>query len=323
VVPFQLIDGAERRVHFRGGRFGLRRLSFERELAEAPRVRAEVKLEGGLLTGTVRNESDLPLDHALVMVGPSVARLGSIAPGQSVPVKMDPDAGVPLEPYMPLSYALFSTPRQRRTTSQSSYVHYTQTREMPNDPEIQRRARFVDRMFDRESGRGTGISLPMTFFAFTRAATARDVLGSTPGENVHELTMLRLPVELVLPAGRFVLPSGLNRPELIESSGGHNVMNVGNPGSQRLYPIELRGGSLTYAFRPPLPHTARPETITLKTRQMDRNAVRTRTPNTTITPGAAQAGVFSIYDWQRAVWQPLPEGSEHRLDARAYAGPGG
>jgi hypothetical protein len=320
--PFQVVDGTNRRVRFNGSRFALRHIFLERELSRVPRISAEVTLQGGLLIGTVRNDSDIPLDHAAVMIGNAVARLGEIAPGQSVPVRLDPAAAKDMSPYLPLSFLLYRTPKANRPAGQGRgmYVNYSQY-EMPNDPETRRRARFVDRVMGRE-GEPMRRSLPLTLIAFTQAHTASDVVRST-SKNVHELSMLRLPIELLLQPGPFELPTAFNRPEVLESSGTSGRRGTSLQGNTILYPIELRGDSVIYAFRPPLPGTARAETLILTTQQLERSVMRNRDPNPNVAPDAAAAGVFSIFDWRTGEWQALPEGSEHRLPAHLYLGPGG
>src|SRR5262245_39544260 len=116
------------------------------------------------------------------MVGTSVARLGAIAPGQSVPVRLAPEGAKALRPYTPLSAVLFGKPRQPHPQNPSNF--YTDSYEVPRDPETRRRARLIDGIVGRESY-SSSWSMPLTFFAFTQAPTTSDVV-TKRGGNVHE-----------------------------------------------------------------------------------------------------------------------------------------
>ncbi|HSL98411.1 MAG TPA: hypothetical protein VK831_07550, partial [Candidatus Deferrimicrobiaceae bacterium] len=56
--------------------------------ATAPLMGAELRLAEGVLTGTFHNRSDQTLEHVAVVLGSSVATLGDVPPGASVPVRL-------------------------------------------------------------------------------------------------------------------------------------------------------------------------------------------------------------------------------------------
>lgn len=328
-LPFQVMEGARRSVRFNGGNLGLRQVSFERRLDEAPRIEADLTAEAGLLVGTVRNASGVPLDHVAVVVGRKVARLGTIAPGQSVPVRFDPTP-TPSRFYFPSDFSRLLLGKPRRvpnarsravqagagSMSSGPAVLYPEYGNVPNDPETQRRARLVDRVISTDHPIDPG--LPLTLLAFTTAPIASPSI-PLDGKRLHELTLIRKAVELALRPGRFAIPAPLTNPDLLESTG-----SWGGDMSDRGPTIQLHEGSMTFAFRPALPAAAQIETLILTTQQPARSAARSGGPAGRATaPTAAPAldGVFSIYDWQLAEWRPLPRALEHRLMAAGYVGP--
>ncbi|HZM73747.1 MAG TPA: hypothetical protein VFC71_10290 [Candidatus Polarisedimenticolia bacterium] len=71
------------------GVYGLRSVRAE-SAAVVPRISATLRLEGGVLTGTVTNKSDNPLENVAVVLGSSVAVLDDIAPGETKDVSLRP-----------------------------------------------------------------------------------------------------------------------------------------------------------------------------------------------------------------------------------------
>jgi len=68
--------------------------------ATAPLMGAELRLAEGVLIGTFHNRSDQTLEGVAVVLGPSVATLGDVPPGTSVPVRL-PMASNPFGPGVP------------------------------------------------------------------------------------------------------------------------------------------------------------------------------------------------------------------------------
>ena len=72
---------------------------------------------------------------------------------------------------------------------------------------------------------------------------------------------------------------------------------------------------MVYQFHPPLPARAKADTLVISTRQIGQSTAYTPTkgmlpPGVDAIPGPAEAGVFSVYNWQTATWDPLPGGTE-------------
>jgi hypothetical protein len=172
-----------------------------------------------------------------------------------------------------------------------------------------------------------GGSMPLTFLAFTGAPTVDGDL--LPGGHPHyQLSLLRQGLELSLKPGPFVMPPGLLPPVMLESSSAFGLSGGGNG---NLFWLELRGGSLSYGFRPALPEGARAQALVLTTEQVkEGSAVGSPPPPPGAPPGfigpnaaagPVDAGVFSIYNWQNAAWDQLPAGSSQRIEGAAYSGP--
>ena len=71
------------------GVYGLRSVRAE-SAAVVPRIGATLRLEEGMLTGTVTNRSDVALEKVAVVLGSSVAVLDDLAPGQTKDVSLRP-----------------------------------------------------------------------------------------------------------------------------------------------------------------------------------------------------------------------------------------
>ena len=337
--PFRVIDGTGRRVDFLSGQYSQRAVMFEREIENAPRGTADITLQQGLLAGTLRNDSAYRLENAAVVIGTSVAKLGTLAPGQSVPVRLEPEANSAAMMFkgQPISQYLFGeqvTDTSGRGGPPPGYY------QVPNDAETQRRAQMLDNMLISEMQNYVPgpPSLPLTFVAYTRdLPVVRDLL---PEEHpTYELTLLRQPLVLRLDPGPFVMPSGLLPGRLTESS---TAFGLGGGGNGTLQWIELRSGSATYGFKPALNNSARIDTLVLRTEQIGATTPLSSGPGQppgvpvpvppnlpqpggppNFAQGPAEAGVFSVFDWQLSAWASLPAGSEHRLPGDRFAGPGG
>jgi hypothetical protein len=324
--PFRMIEGGDRLVHFNSGQYGRRTLLFDRVVDDAPRVTAEIALEGGQIAGTLRNDSNVILEDAAVIVGTSLVPIGKLAPGESVPVRLSaPTSQVGPFPGgggSSLSQALFGkgpAPPGAPPGYPGSY---------PTDPELQRRALMLDGML-MSSGPGSapfGRSIPLTFTAFTRART---VEGSPlpEGHPSYQLTLLRQTLQLSLAPGPFVMPAGMVPGTILEppSQSGYNP-GGGGPGGQVWFEVR---GSVTFSFKAPVSGDARVDALVLTTEQMGVGPLPPGAPPGYTGKGPpgpvepAAAGLFSLYDWQRSTWVPLEAGGHRTIPAASYVGPGG
>jgi hypothetical protein len=249
--------------------------------------------------------------------------IGRLAPGQSTPVRIS--APPQIEPYrgVPLSGALFGTIGSAPPGAPPGYPGGYQP---PADPEQLRRGQFLDLML-MSSGPGYGPfarSFPLTFTAFTRAPTVRGA-PLPEGHPSYQLTLLRQTLQLTLTPGQFLMPAGLIPASMLDTTFG---FSGGSSGPNGPFFFDLQGGSLTFSFKPPLPDEAMVDALVLTTEQM---GVGPLPPGVTAPPGKgppgpvepAAAGVFSLYDWGRSTWTPLPAGARHTIPAEAFVGPGG
>lgn len=89
--PFCVVKGRNARVEFGSGQWGMRTVAVTRELGRtAGGITAKLRLEEGIVKGTVRNDTPYMLEDAAVVAGQSLVKLGDLAPGQTAQVAVDP-----------------------------------------------------------------------------------------------------------------------------------------------------------------------------------------------------------------------------------------
>jgi hypothetical protein len=350
--PFRVIAGRDTKVEFHSGQWGMRTVALSRLLENAGSITTSLRLESGMIKGTIRNETPHLLEDAAVLVGQSVAKLGNLAPGQTVAVALDP--GPPANPFggrYPLSWRIFGRPRGAGASGSSvsmaipapapvsavssyslGYVSsyrvspggMPEQLEVPQDPEVQRRIRLLDQIVNVPRPGPSSQSMPLTFLAFTQAPVGGQ-LPSAGGHPVFYLTLLEKPLRLDLPPGSFTIPPAMTYTEIVGQNGG-----IGGGGNDTFSWIQLQGGSLVYEFRPPLPVQASVDALVIGTRQIGQSTALNPgkgmpPPSPNAVPGPAEAGVFSVYNWQSAAWEPLPgDVEEARLQPAApYVGSDG
>jgi len=336
--PFHVVSGRDTRVEFQAGQWGQRVVLLDRRLGgDLPTVVASLSVQGGLIRGTIRNTSPVWIEDAAVAVGQSLIRLGTLAPGQTAPVVLDP--ATPWNPAKggyPLSLRLFGqsvgtgpvAAAPGFPTPAITAPGAAERFEQPHEIEPVRRARLMDLAIANQPRPGpspTGSSLPLTFFAFTRQAVG-SALPSVGDRPVQQLTLLQQRLQLAFGPGPFSLPPGLVPVEPL----AQNTPNAGGAGSNGVvFWLEVRSGSVTYTFRPPLPPRARVDALQLLTQQVGSVVPLTQSgaapPPPTMGVAPAEAGVFRIYNWQSAAWEALPAGQEQPRVAPggAYVGPDG
>ena len=357
--PVRIVSGREARVLFQGDEEGTRAVALDRgEIADAGRIAAQLSGEGTLIKGTVRNETPFLLEDAAVALGQSVARLGTLAPGQSAPVTLDASlarvaqaGGTPYGPRgTPLSGLLFGASAGGNVTGVSvsgggtgrTRTQYTPSGsyELPDNPEVQRRARLLDAVV----GEGAAPywlepsrSRALTFYAFTRQVVG----GPTPtvGRQASaHLSVVEQRLDLGSASGAagttasFTIPAGVAPAELIAHTG--RALAAGFTGQTAYW--ELHAGAATFRIRPTMPPGVRARSMSLTTLQLGSSQPIPSGSTSGGGPGGqslrgasgtlgpAEAGTFSLYDWTRGAWEPLPAGREARLaEPAAYVGPDG
>jgi hypothetical protein len=358
--PFHVVAGRDTRVELTSGEWSMRTLTFERSVgADLGRVGSQLGLEGGLIRGTIRNDTPYPIEDAAVLVGTSLAKVGSLAPGQSAPVVLDPNptwnpmmggpglswrlfarpigvgsggsaAPAPAVPVAPLPAAVkpaaarFTTPTPIPATAmRGAYPSSPMPpMEMPRDPETQRRARLVDAVMNVPKPFGPPVqNLPLTFVGFTRAPVGEGypAAGAHP---LYHLTLIEQPLRLELGSGPFVLPEALAPAEIV----GPPSAGMGGGGNGVLFWQELFGGSVVYAFQPPLPERASVTALLVTTRQVGQSQPpdqgRRAPPPPNLQAGPPEPGVFAIFNARSGAWEPLPVGEEARVQpGDPYVGP--
>ncbi|WP_264841544.1 hypothetical protein [Caldinitratiruptor microaerophilus] len=331
--PYRVLAGRRTRVLFRGGEWGMRRIQFERTLGpEIGRIEARLGLDGGAVAGTLRNATPYPLEDVLVVLGPAFHKIGDLAPGEEAQVRLEPPAGVARFQGGPglgwRAYARLKNPPPKPPQPGIPLDVWQLYDPPPQDPRIQQRMRILDMLAQRPTPGPAEASLPLTVFAFTRSPVGQ-VDFEPAGHPTYHLNLLEQPLTLTLPPGPFRLPPGLVTSEL----AGMTSPGWGGGSSGQISWMEIESGTIDLAYRPPLPPGARVEALTITTRQMNLQQPPFA-PGKVPPPGppaaaqgpqaeAAQAGVFSLYNWRAGTWDPLPGGREEVrvVPAAAYVGP--
>ena len=341
-VPFSVISGRDTRIEFPTGQWGMRTVTMDRALGNGiGQISPSLRIEGNLITGTVRNDTTLFLENAAVLVGSSIFKLGSLAPGQTVPVAGDIPA--PPTSASPGNYPGYQQLSQRLLGNRSSpgsssgpmspmpmpmrgYGGYmpmvgAEMWELPKDPEIVRRARLLD-VLNQPTGPygGSAGTRPVSFVALTRSSLGIPL----PNAGTHPLYSLSVAeqrLRLDFQPGAFKLPAGLTPPELMAGSlmSGRVPTPGGPPTAQA-----------TYRFRPPLPKNAVVEALEFDTSKITRTPIPSpgsSSPSSPsgggpvqavpyprsgpfMMPGAAEDPTVAIYNWQSGDWDPLTAGQQ-------------
>jgi hypothetical protein len=110
--PFRVVKGRNARVEFESDQWGMRSVAMSRDLGQtAGGITAKLRLEEGIVKGTVTNDTPYMLEDAAVVAGQSLVKLGDLAPGQTAQVAVDPIPAT--DPYRggpSLAYRLLGQP---------------------------------------------------------------------------------------------------------------------------------------------------------------------------------------------------------------------
>ncbi|HXG26379.1 MAG TPA: hypothetical protein VNL94_05960 [Candidatus Binatia bacterium] len=190
----------------------------------APRMRANLTLEGGTLTGTFENASDQPLENVAVVLGSSVVVLGNVAPGETRNVRLsvrDNPFGAQLADQVIGPAFENTTPEQVRRS-----IRYQMVSQLTFDP-----------MGTFGGGLSTDHAVVL---AFTQNSQLDLRVGSeTPRMNGN--TMYYMPVPIGI-EGHVSFTSDLLRSTVVDSDA--------NFFSKERFFISLDFGQATIAYRP-------------------------------------------------------------------------
>jgi hypothetical protein len=251
-APFSVVSGRDTRIEYASGQWGMRTLALERSLgSEVGQLSAHLRLEGGLVTGAVRNDTPFLLEDAAIVAGSSFATLGTLAPGQTAPLVLDTAAGGddsdPASAYRPLSYRLLGAssgqPGAGAAYPPGAYSYGGPGSDFMRDPERARRARLLDAITQSYGPYGSTNSRPLSLLAFTRSPLGVPVptAGSHP---LYSLSVVEQRLNLEFEPGPFALPAALTPSEMLPD--GYSMgSGPGGPSAK-----------VTYEFRPPLPRGA-------------------------------------------------------------------
>lgn len=323
--PFRVVTGRETRMEFLGNEWMMRPMALSRTLGDTGQITSKLQLDGNLITGTVTNETPYHLENAAVAVSGKVARLGEMAPGQTVDVSLEPTDVNPFH-YMGFGMLFFGEklPAERLEEIRGRGgmpPGAPEPMEMPTDSEARRRMQMLETLMYRPSPGPDNPSLPLTFVAFTRDAVGPDVVDLTDHPD-HRLSLIEQRLSLELPAGPFRLPSNL----IPSTMSMFNTRGMGSSSDGKITWMEIDYGTVVYTYSPPLPESAQVTALEVTTQTMgptqQGNLGGPPPPN--MAPQGAEGGIFQIYNFRAGVWENLPGNQESvRLsDPVPYLGPG-
>jgi hypothetical protein len=191
-APVVRVDqGIETRVAFASNQWMMRTVILERSLGpELGRISARLERSmgtgngGAVLKGSVRNDTPYVLEDAAVLIGDSLNRLGTLAPGESAEVDLTVTAAS-RSPRVATEWAwrlLAGPPNQAGAPPGIEPVR---------GAESERRARLLTAILESDAtvpGGARTISFPLTFLAFTRAPIG-DGFPHVDGRPTRHLTL--------------------------------------------------------------------------------------------------------------------------------------
>jgi hypothetical protein len=213
--------------------------------------------------------------------------------------------------------------------------------ELPQDPDIRRRAKVMDTVLARgersryiysSGGQPFQQALPVTpmLVAMTSNAIGDDALPSVGSQRAFSLSVVVEPIQLAIAPGLFTLTPVLLPPSVSVDSAASMTPASGGPGSLAL--LDLRGGTATYTFHANLSPAARVDRLVVKTQESTAPATplgsgglvgaRNGAPD---PPGPSTQGTFSAFNWDTGTWAPLAAGETQATlsAAAAFVGPDG
>nr|MBA3336651.1 hypothetical protein [Chloroflexia bacterium] len=176
----------------------------EHQPASPPSVSADLRFEGDMLRGTVRNDAAAPLQDAYLFLGSQTFPLGNLAPGQEIAIaeKIDFSRRAGAEMGMPLSMLLLGFDGQGMWPGDS-------------DKQFQTRQMILDSVFGYSGGQAVQLS-GVNLVAWSQApGLALEVEGRRATAHDTQLLLTHLPVHWG--GGEISIPAGLLAPTLVAS----------------------------------------------------------------------------------------------------------
>lgn len=245
-------------------------------------ISSDLRLEGGSLTGRVRNDTGYTVEDAVLILGNGFVRLGDLAPGQEAAVKMVVGDMTSQAFGSPISYRLFE-----EAFSQPG----------PNGPprEAQLKQSLVDGLFNQGGKFGSLAGTPWTagnlqgvYFIGWLDQALPDVQVEDRAPAQQAISLVHAPLAYELPEeGAVSLPPGLIAGSLLEApqEGGY----CGPPGTTAVY---IGRGEAVFEFRAPLPGELEVEQLNLTLRT---------------DGGWWQSPTVAMYDWTAGDWADMGE----------------
>jgi hypothetical protein len=252
------------------------------------RLETDLRLEGDVVVGQIRNASPFDLSDVVVIVGPQFARLGDMAAGATADVELGLVRESPQNFGPSISYALFE---QDLSGANGPPPRQIEVRRAIVEALLERTPPYISAVAAKRfgGGGGSGGSLlsqtPVVLGWLDQAPPQVQVAGAEPAQ--HTTAIVIQAISYTMPeSGDISLPPGLVPGALVETprEGG----SCGMPGSTAVY---ISRGEAIFEYT--LPATLRSATI------------RNLKLNIWSDAGFFTTPEAAVYDWQAAEWLPL------------------
>lgn len=262
------------------GQWSMQNFMAESTWPDFGNITTDLDLDGGVISGTVRNDTGHTLEDVTVVLRKNFVRLGSLEPGQSAEVMIP-----------------FQTGQEDRFGMSLSWKMYEQQLNAPGASarEAEMKRSIVESVFERgimspksslmiSGGSGTGGELYVLGWMRT-APPEVQVSGRTPGQQTTTLVYLRTDFQIP-DTERLDLPPGLIPGALVQSpvEGGY----CGDINSTGVY---LASGEAIFEFRVPA--------------QVRHYQAESLTINLWTDMGWWQSPEVGLWDWQEEDWRPV------------------
>lgn len=275
-------------------------------------IKADLHVEGDRLKGTITNQGELPLRDTALLLGNAASRLGTIAPGASLPID--------------LWLGAYATPKSQTVNWSTVLLGDTPPADKLEARERARQVAVLDALFI--SGRGSRMpNRPLTGFnllAWTdQAPVDIQIKDLRPATTSTRLLIAELPVSLG--QGPILLPPGFTQRSIIDA----DPIPQGTGKPQPEFELTLDRQTQLQFRLPPMAENVRWQTLYLLAQTTQGNNAAQQPTKATV-PKQRNSGANSpslyLWDWTQSKWVMVGNLSsgENRVDnAQLFVDPNG
>ena len=254
--------------------FTLRGFATE-DITTAPSVAASARVNGGQVTGTIRNSSSMSFTDGVVLSGTAYQKIGALAPGATLSFAVTPSisgvAGPP--PYMQIypSNLCCGGP-------------------VNNSPDVERlnetRSAIVSTLTSANFGGAAVTAAPIVVLWTTQPLEDVTVNGAQPRQYIEDAVVLNVPT---VEFGAGTIPAGIINARLVDIDAA--LTPAGPPGM-----LTTNSGSVTYSFNPGLAAGTRLRSVGVTSSNPYGGKFG---PNGASTPGVIKG---QVWNWTEFQW---------------------